>query len=103
RSIQQKTLYKALVDAYETDKDILETYRDNVAFKRRQDDEDEDPSLDQTGGPREEEIEKNLNQLVHQRRRLPSQLASLKKGLNLIKSLLASLLKQRNQYTLTKT
>ncbi|GJV55735.1 hypothetical protein Tco_1456740, partial [Tanacetum coccineum] len=42
RSIQQKTLYKALVDAYETDKDILETCRDTVTLKRRRDDEDED-------------------------------------------------------------
>ncbi|GJS21891.1 hypothetical protein Tco_0450523 [Tanacetum coccineum] len=42
RSIQQKTLYKALVDAYETDKDTLETYGDTVMFKRSQDDEDED-------------------------------------------------------------
>ncbi|GJY47530.1 hypothetical protein Tco_0436593 [Tanacetum coccineum] len=37
-----KTLYKALVDAYETDKDILATYGDTVTFKRRRDDEDED-------------------------------------------------------------
>ncbi|GJW41912.1 retrovirus-related pol polyprotein from transposon TNT 1-94 [Tanacetum coccineum] len=42
RSIQQKTLYKALVDAYETDKDILETYGETITFKRHQDDEDED-------------------------------------------------------------
>ncbi|GKF03550.1 hypothetical protein Tco_0030473, partial [Tanacetum coccineum] len=42
RSIQQKTLYNALVDAFEIDKDLLETYRDTVTFKRRQDDEDED-------------------------------------------------------------
>ncbi|GJT86745.1 hypothetical protein Tco_1068462 [Tanacetum coccineum] len=34
KSIQQKTLYNALVDAYETDKDILETYGDTVNFKR---------------------------------------------------------------------
>ncbi|GJX36449.1 hypothetical protein Tco_0248006 [Tanacetum coccineum] len=40
--IQQKTLYKAFVDAYETDKDILETYGDTVTFKIRRDDEDED-------------------------------------------------------------
>ncbi|GJT41407.1 hypothetical protein Tco_0941272 [Tanacetum coccineum] len=40
--IQQKTLYKALVDAYETDKDILATYKDTVMFKRRRDDEDEE-------------------------------------------------------------
>ncbi|GJW27142.1 hypothetical protein Tco_0040953 [Tanacetum coccineum] len=31
-----------MVDAYETDKDILETYGDTVTFKRRRDDEDED-------------------------------------------------------------
>ncbi|GKC28650.1 hypothetical protein Tco_1035944 [Tanacetum coccineum] len=35
RLIQQKTLYKALVDAYETDKDILETYGDTITFKRQ--------------------------------------------------------------------
>ncbi|GJW41099.1 hypothetical protein Tco_0066944 [Tanacetum coccineum] len=91
RSSQQKTLYKALVDAYEIDKDILETYGDTVTFKRCQDDKDEDeePSAGSTEGPREEELEKNLNQLVRQRRRLPSQLASLKKGPNLIKILMA--------------
>ncbi|GKB12051.1 hypothetical protein Tco_0845974 [Tanacetum coccineum] len=42
RLIQQKTLYKALVNAYETEKDILEIYEDIVTFKRRRDDEDED-------------------------------------------------------------
>ncbi|GKF73784.1 hypothetical protein Tco_0220116 [Tanacetum coccineum] len=42
RSVQQKNLYKALVDAYESDKDILATYGDIVTLKRRRDDEDED-------------------------------------------------------------
>ncbi|GKF64100.1 hypothetical protein Tco_0187548, partial [Tanacetum coccineum] len=42
RSIQQKTLYRALVDAYETDKDILETYGDTITFKRCRDDQDKD-------------------------------------------------------------
>ncbi|GJW75296.1 hypothetical protein Tco_0134666 [Tanacetum coccineum] len=42
KSVQQKTLYKALVDAYEIDKDILATYGDTVTFKRRRDNEDED-------------------------------------------------------------
>ncbi|GJQ95351.1 hypothetical protein Tco_0006490 [Tanacetum coccineum] len=42
RSVQQKTLYKALVEVYETDKDILATYGDNVTFKRRRGDEDKD-------------------------------------------------------------
>ncbi|GJT66177.1 copia protein [Tanacetum coccineum] len=41
-SVQQKTLYKALVDGYESDKDILATYRDTVTLKRRQNDKDED-------------------------------------------------------------
>ncbi|GJV40702.1 hypothetical protein Tco_1419142 [Tanacetum coccineum] len=48
------------------------------------------PPLDQTGGLREQELEKNLNQLVHQKRRLPNHLASLKKGPNLIICLLAN-------------
>ncbi|GKF80585.1 hypothetical protein Tco_0239187, partial [Tanacetum coccineum] len=41
-SDEQKNLYKALVDAYESDKLILDTYGDNVSFKRRQDNEDKD-------------------------------------------------------------
>nr|GFB36761.1 hypothetical protein [Tanacetum cinerariifolium] len=46
------------------------------------------PSFDQTGGPREEKLEKNKSQPVHQRKRPPRQLASQLKGLNLITSLL---------------
>nr|GFA44223.1 hypothetical protein [Tanacetum cinerariifolium] len=42
RSVQYETLYKALVDAYESDKDILATYKDTVTLKRRRDDEDDD-------------------------------------------------------------
>ncbi|GJV03066.1 hypothetical protein Tco_1336635 [Tanacetum coccineum] len=42
RSGEQKNLYKALVDAYESDKLILDTYGDIVSFKRRRDDEDKD-------------------------------------------------------------
>ncbi|GKC49629.1 hypothetical protein Tco_1072374 [Tanacetum coccineum] len=38
----QKNLYKALVDAYESDKLILDNYEDTVSFKRRRDDEDKD-------------------------------------------------------------
>ncbi|GJU99808.1 hypothetical protein Tco_1329079 [Tanacetum coccineum] len=34
-SDEQKNLYKALVDAYESDKLILDTYGDTVSFKRR--------------------------------------------------------------------
>ncbi|GJV92238.1 hypothetical protein Tco_1540051 [Tanacetum coccineum] len=42
RSDEQKNLYKALVDAYESDKLILDTYGDIVSFKRRRDDKDKD-------------------------------------------------------------
>ncbi|GJX28173.1 hypothetical protein Tco_0236252 [Tanacetum coccineum] len=42
RSDEQKNLYKALVDAYESDKLILDTYGDTISFKRRRDDEDKD-------------------------------------------------------------
>ncbi|GJW83836.1 hypothetical protein Tco_0156981 [Tanacetum coccineum] len=42
RSDEQNNLYKALVNAYESDKLILDTYGDIVSFKRRRDDEDKD-------------------------------------------------------------
>nr|GEV08912.1 hypothetical protein [Tanacetum cinerariifolium] len=38
----EKNLYKALVDAYESNKLILDTYGDTITFKRRRDDEDND-------------------------------------------------------------
>nr|GFC74551.1 hypothetical protein [Tanacetum cinerariifolium] len=47
RSNEQRNLYKALVEAYESDKIILDTYRDTVMLKRRRDDDankDEEPS-----------------------------------------------------------
>nr|GEW59515.1 hypothetical protein [Tanacetum cinerariifolium] len=39
---EQRNLYKALVDAYESDKIILDTYGDTVTLKRRRDDADKD-------------------------------------------------------------
>ncbi|GKE29126.1 hypothetical protein Tco_1444510 [Tanacetum coccineum] len=42
RSDEQKNLYKALVNAYKSDKLILDTYGDTVSFKRRRDDDDKD-------------------------------------------------------------
>ncbi|GJZ38555.1 hypothetical protein Tco_0585118 [Tanacetum coccineum] len=49
---EQNNLYKALVDAYESDKLILDTYGDIVSFKRRRDDEDKDeePSVGSNQG-----------------------------------------------------
>ncbi|GJY84573.1 hypothetical protein Tco_0497949 [Tanacetum coccineum] len=42
RSDEQKNPYKALVNAYKSDKLILDMYGDTVSFKRRRDDEDKD-------------------------------------------------------------
>nr|GEU90078.1 retrovirus-related Pol polyprotein from transposon TNT 1-94 [Tanacetum cinerariifolium] len=52
RSDQQRNLYKALVDAYECDKIILDTYGDSVMFKRRHEDadKDEEPSVESDRG-----------------------------------------------------
>ncbi|GJV67462.1 hypothetical protein Tco_1482971, partial [Tanacetum coccineum] len=60
RSDEQKNLYKALVDAYKSDKLILNTYGDTVLFKRLEiiRIKTKNPPLDQTGGPREDEMEK---------------------------------------------
>ncbi|GJW70796.1 hypothetical protein Tco_0127713 [Tanacetum coccineum] len=41
-SEEQKNLYKALIDAYENDKLILDTYGATISFKRHRDDEDKD-------------------------------------------------------------
>nr|GEZ32503.1 hypothetical protein [Tanacetum cinerariifolium] len=48
RSDEQRNLYKSLVDAYESDKIILNTYEESVTLKRRRDDDDdkdEEPSV----------------------------------------------------------
>nr|GEX43965.1 hypothetical protein [Tanacetum cinerariifolium] len=42
RSNEQRNLYKALFDAYECDKIILDIYEDTVTLKRRRDDADKD-------------------------------------------------------------
>nr|GEX55156.1 hypothetical protein [Tanacetum cinerariifolium] len=42
RSDKQRNLYKALVDAYEADKILLDTYEEMVTLKRTRDDEDKD-------------------------------------------------------------
>nr|GFA12059.1 hypothetical protein [Tanacetum cinerariifolium] len=46
RSDEQRNLYKALVDAYEADQSILDSYGETVILKRRRDDDD-----DQEEGP----------------------------------------------------
>nr|GFA50668.1 hypothetical protein [Tanacetum cinerariifolium] len=41
RSDEQRNLYKALVDAFEADKTILDSYGETVILKRRRDDDDD--------------------------------------------------------------
>ncbi|GJV64453.1 hypothetical protein Tco_1475281 [Tanacetum coccineum] len=95
-SDEQKNLYKALVDAYESDKLILDTYGDTVSFKRRRDDEEKD---EEPFAPKE----KNQSQPVHQRKRHPRYLAIHMKGPDLNTKLMENLLKQRSLCTLPKT
>ncbi|GJW93762.1 hypothetical protein Tco_0173434 [Tanacetum coccineum] len=61
-SDQQKNLYNALAEAYEADKDILDTYGDTVTIKiRREDkDEDEEPSAGSDRGSKRRRARKEL-------------------------------------------
>nr|GEV48993.1 hypothetical protein [Tanacetum cinerariifolium] len=92
RSDEQRNIYKDLVEAYESDKIILDTYGDIVTLKRRHDDadKDEEPSVGSDRGPRDEEKEKSQSQQALQRIKQPRPLASLHKGPNLNKRLQAS-------------
>nr|GFB66301.1 hypothetical protein [Tanacetum cinerariifolium] len=46
RSDEQRNLYKALVEAYDADKTILESYGESVILKRRREDDDQEgPSV----------------------------------------------------------
>ncbi|GKA64228.1 hypothetical protein Tco_0763834, partial [Tanacetum coccineum] len=42
KSDVQKNLYKALINAYESDKLILDTYGETVSSKKHRDEEDKD-------------------------------------------------------------
>ncbi|GJZ39221.1 hypothetical protein Tco_0585784 [Tanacetum coccineum] len=62
RSDIQKQLYKDLVEAYEADKILLDTYGDTVTIKRPKDgaDDDDEPSDEQNGGPKKKVRIRNL-------------------------------------------
>nr|GEY07882.1 hypothetical protein [Tanacetum cinerariifolium] len=63
RSDEQRNLYKALVEAYESDKIILDTYTETVTLKRRRDDDadkDEEPSAGPDGGSKRRREGKEL-------------------------------------------
>nr|GEV93289.1 hypothetical protein [Tanacetum cinerariifolium] len=61
RSNEQRNIYKALVEAYESDKIILDTYGDTVMLKRRHDDDvdkDEEPFAGSDRGSKRRKKEK---------------------------------------------
>ncbi|GJS21962.1 hypothetical protein Tco_0450594 [Tanacetum coccineum] len=63
RSNEQTNLYNALVEAYESDKLILETYGEMVTFKRRREDEDKDkePSTGSNRGSKRRRAEEPMH------------------------------------------
>nr|GEY70906.1 hypothetical protein [Tanacetum cinerariifolium] len=62
RSDEQRNLYKDLINAYECDKIILDTYGDTVTLKRRHDDKDKDeePSAGSDRGYKKRRAGKDL-------------------------------------------
>nr|GEX34431.1 hypothetical protein [Tanacetum cinerariifolium] len=65
RSDKDRNLYKALVDAYEADKIILNSYGEIVILKRRRDDDDDDDDDDKdeesfVGSDRGDQTKRNL-------------------------------------------
>ncbi|GJZ12349.1 hypothetical protein Tco_0547579 [Tanacetum coccineum] len=93
----QKNLYNALVESYNTDKDIITSYDDVVILKRGRDDQDkdEDPSADQTEGRKEGNQAKKLSHQKTRKIRSLSPQVLQKVHLNLNQNLQASLLMQR--------
>nr|GFC38530.1 hypothetical protein [Tanacetum cinerariifolium] len=88
RSDEQRNLYKALVEAYEADKAILDTYGDSTILKRRRENDvqegpsagpnrGKDPPLDQTGGPNDKKKEVSTHQLALHLKKQPGVQADL--------------------------
>ncbi|GKA52018.1 hypothetical protein Tco_0745214 [Tanacetum coccineum] len=79
---EQKTIYKALVDAYEINNDILKTYGDSVTFKRRRDDEDEDeePSAGSNQGSKRRRAGKEPESTSAQKEKTSKSIGKSKEG-----------------------
>nr|GEY71345.1 hypothetical protein [Tanacetum cinerariifolium] len=63
RSDEQRILYKALIDAYEADKTILDSYGDTVILKRRCDDDDDQEEGPSAGSDRGSKRRREGNEL----------------------------------------
>nr|GEX54582.1 hypothetical protein [Tanacetum cinerariifolium]GEX55506.1 hypothetical protein [Tanacetum cinerariifolium] len=88
----QKNLFNALVELYNSDKDIITSYGDVVTLKIRKDDQDKDksPLLDQNEGQREGDQAKKLSHQKNQHIRSPSLQVLQKVHLDLNQNLQAS-------------
>ncbi|GJU78849.1 hypothetical protein Tco_1275919 [Tanacetum coccineum] len=84
RSDEQKNLYKALVDAYKSDKLILDTYGDIVSFKIRRDDEDKDeePSAGSNRGSKRRRAGKEPESTSAPKEKTPKTTGKSTKGSN---------------------
>nr|GEU34190.1 retrovirus-related Pol polyprotein from transposon TNT 1-94 [Tanacetum cinerariifolium] len=101
RSNEQRNLFKALVEAYESDKIILDTYGDTVTLKRRRDDDadkDEEPSAisDRRSKRRREGNEPESSSAPKEKATRSARKST--QGLNLNKRLQVSPQQQRSQY-----
>nr|GFB77910.1 hypothetical protein [Tanacetum cinerariifolium] len=84
RSDEQRNLYKVLVEAYDADKAILETYGESTILKRRrEDDHQEGPSAGSDRRSKRQKKEVSMHQLALHLKQQPGVLAELPKGLNL--------------------
>nr|GFB14592.1 hypothetical protein [Tanacetum cinerariifolium] len=95
RSDEQRNLYKALAKAYESDKIVLDTYRETVTLKRRHDDDadkDKEPSVGPDRGSKTRREGKEPELASAPKEKQPRALASQHKGLNLDRRRQASLL-----------
>ncbi|GJV97703.1 hypothetical protein Tco_1549280 [Tanacetum coccineum] len=91
RSDIQRQLYKALVDAYETDKILLDTYGDTVTIKRPRDkaDDDQEPSARTDRGSKRRRSGKEPESTGAPREKTTQQQERLLQVLRLISNLLA--------------
>ncbi|GKB68158.1 hypothetical protein Tco_0929570 [Tanacetum coccineum] len=82
RSDEQKNLYKALFDAYKSNKLILDTYGDTISFKRRRDDEvkDEEPSTGSNRGSKRRRARKEPESTSTPKEKTPKSTGKSTKG-----------------------
>ncbi|GJV88456.1 hypothetical protein Tco_1532394 [Tanacetum coccineum] len=100
----EKNLYKALVDAYKSDKLILNTYGKTVSFKRRQDkeDKDEEPSARSNRGSKRRRAGKEPKSTSAPKEKTSKTTGKSTEGSKSHHKSAASLHKQRSQCKLLK-